>query len=176
MKQAVYSPVSSGHFGIAAGAYAHFTSPIRRYPDLTAHRAVKALLCGKKESRCGLPLSAAGEHCSERERAAADAEHKSVDIMRAELFKRQIGSVMEGTVTSVTDSGSFVLLGDTGAEGRLRGISLKPGAKVSVIIEAADSAEGKIDLSLKGRNSLPANWRVTRWKKNNKKNHGSLRR
>jgi len=150
MRQAVYSPESAGHFGIAARAYAHFTSPIRRYPDLMAHRAVAALLAGKKENHGALPLTAAGAHCSERERAAAEAEHKSVDILRAELLKGQLGTIMDGTVTSVIDSGTFVMLGDTGAEGMLRVTNLKPGAKVKVKIEAVDTVEGKIDLSLAG--------------------------
>jgi len=148
MKQAVYSPESSGHFGIAARAYAHFTSPIRRYPDLMAHRAIKALIAGEREDHSGRPLVKAGEHCSERERTAADAEHKSVDIMRAELFRNRIGTVMDGTVTTVLDSGSFVLCGDTGAEGMLRVTNLKPGTNVKVKIDAVDVAQGKIGLTL----------------------------
>jgi ribonuclease R len=166
MRQAVYSPESAGHFGIAARAYAHFTSPIRRYPDLMAHRAVKALLCGKKENHGALPLAAAGAHCSERERAAAEAEHKAVDILRAVLLKGQVGTVMDGTVTSVIESGTFVLLGDTGAEGMLRVKNLKPGAKVRVMVDAVDTAEGKIDLSLAGTAGMQqaktrGQWRVT---------------
>lgn len=173
MKQAVYSPASTGHFGIAARAYTHFTSPIRRYPDLMTHRAVKAFLRGKKENYGGIKLDAAGVHCSERERAAADAENKAVDIMRAELFKRKIGAVMDGTVTKVIDSGAFVLLGDTGAEGLLRGATLKPGTKVGVTVTAVDSVGGKIDLALArkpqilkdGSPPAPSHWRVTHWKK-----------
>lgn len=175
MRQAVYSPASTGHFGIAARAYSHFTSPIRRYPDLMTHRAVAALLCGEKENHANPTLEAAGAHCSERERAAAEAEHKAVDIMRAELFKGQIGTEMDGTVTAVTDSGAFIRLGDTGAEGLLRGANLKPGAKLRVTVSAVDAAEGKIGLSRpfgdagqrpKERGLSPqAGWRVTRWKK-----------
>jgi ribonuclease R len=161
MRQAVYSPESAGHFGIAARAYAHFTSPIRRYPDLMAHRAVKALLCGKKESYAGISLVSSGAHCSERERAAAEAEHKSVDIMRAVLLKGQVGTVMDGVVTSVIDSGIFVRLGDTGAEGLLRGATLKPGAKVRVTVSAVDTTEGKIDLMFAQQPGLPAQLRVT---------------
>lgn len=161
MQKAVYSPESRGHFGIAARAYAHFTSPIRRYPDLMAHRAIKALINGKKENPGTLSLAEAGVHCSERERAASESEYKAVDIMRAELFKSRIGTVMEGTVTSVIDSGSFVMCGDTGAEGMLRVTTLKPGTKVKVIIEAVDTAEGKISLSLAQKTQLPTHWRVT---------------
>jgi len=161
MKQAVYSPESAGHFGIAARAYAHFTSPIRRYPDLMAHRAVKALLEKRKENHGALPLTAAGAHCSERERAASDAEHKSVDLLRAELLKEHVGEVMDGTVTSVIDSGTFVMLGSTGAEGMLRVTNLKPGAKVKVIVDAVDTVEGKIDLSLAEKPvQMPAQIRV----------------
>ena len=161
MRQAVYSPESTGHFGIAARAYAHFTSPIRRYPDLMAHRAVKALLCGRKESYAGVSLASAGTHCSERERAAAEAEHKAVDIMRAVLLKGQVGTVMDGVVTSIIDSGAFVRLGDTGAEGLLRGANMKPGAKVRVTVSAVDTAEGKIDLIFAQQPGLPAQLRVT---------------
>ena len=151
MRQAVYSPESDGHFGIATRFYSHFTSPIRRYPDLMTHRAVKALLLGKKENHGALPLDKAGAHCSERERAAADAEHKSVDIMRAELMKELVGSIMDGAVTTIIDSGAFVMLGDTGAEGLLRVSGLKPGTKIKVKIAAVDTAEGKIDLSLESQ-------------------------
>jgi ribonuclease R len=151
MRQAVYSPESEGHFGIATRFYSHFTSPIRRYPDLMTHRAVKSLLRGKKENHGALPLDKAGVHCSERERAASDAEHKSVDIMRAEMLKELVGSVIDGAVTTVIDSGAFVMLGETGAEGLLRVNGLKPGTKVKVMIAGVDTAEGKIDLSLEGR-------------------------
>ncbi len=150
MRQAVYSPVSQGHFGIAARFYSHFTSPIRRYPDLLTHRAVKSLLSGAKAGQ-GLPLDKAGEHCSERERAASDAEHKAVDVMRAELLKDLQGSVADGTVTSVIESGAFVMIGDTGAEGLLRVNGLKPGEKLRVMLASVDTATGKIDLALESR-------------------------
>ena len=161
MKQAVYSPESKGHFGIAAKAYAHFTSPIRRYPDLTAHRAIKGLIAGQKENLDDSFLVKAGEHCSERERAAVEAERKAVDLMRAELFKGKVGSVLEGTVTTVIESGSFVMCGETGVEGMLRVTNLKPGTKVKVIVDAVDTAEGKIDLSLAEKPGMPTHWRIT---------------
>lgn len=173
MKQAVYSPESEGHFGIAARAYAHFTSPIRRYPDLTAHRAIKALLAEKPENQDSRSLLKTGEHCSERERASAEAEHKAVDIMRAQLFKSNIGATMDGMVTTVLDCGSFVLCGDTGAEGLIRGTTLKPGTKVKVIIDAVDTTEGKINLSLaEATSTMPTNWRVRKNRKHYfRKNH-----
>ena len=129
------------------------------------HRAVTALLFGKRENHGSLTLDKAGVHCSERERAAAEAEHKAVDILRAELFKSRIGSVMNGTVTAVTESGAFVRLGDTGAEGLLRGARLKPGAKISVTITAVDAAKGQIDLSSSAQQAnIPpeARWQVSR--------------
>ena len=190
MRQAVYSPESEGHFGIATRFYSHFTSPIRRYPDLMTHRAVKALLRGKKENHGALPLEKAGVHCSERERAASDAEHKSVDIMRAEMLKELVGSVMDGAVTTIIDSGAFVMLGDTGAEGLLRVNGLRPGAKVKVMIANVDTAEGKIDLSLEGRPAPAAGgrpqgggpgqppaggrdrWKFSDWKKGKRGNGG----
>lgn len=146
MRQAVYSPVSQGHFGIATRFYSHFTSPIRRYPDLMTHRAVKALLSGRKE-KAGASLEKAGVHCSERERAAATAEHKSVDIMRAELLKDLKGDTVDGLVTSVIESGAFVSIGETGAEGLLRAGGLKPGTRIKVVIADVDTASGKIDLA-----------------------------
>ena len=150
MRQAVYSPVSQGHFGIATRFYSHFTSPIRRYPDLMTHRAIKALLEGRKENHATPTLEKAGVHCSERERAASDAEHKSVDVMRGELMKDLVGTVMDGAVTTVIESGAFVMLGDSGAEGLLRVNGLKPGAKVRVMLASVDSATGKMELSLEG--------------------------
>ena len=161
MQQAVYSPESLGHFGIAAKAYAHFTSPIRRYPDLMAHRAIKALLKGKKENHGSLSLAEAGVHCSERERTAAEMEYKAVDLMRAELLKGQVGVVMDGIVVSVIASGSFVSCGNTGAEGLLRATDLKLGDKIKIKIDKVDPIEGKIDLSLADKPQLPPHWRQT---------------
>ncbi|MDD5259494.1 MAG: ribonuclease R [bacterium] len=175
MQQAVYSPESLGHFGIAARAYAHFTSPIRRYPDLMAHRAIKALLQGKKENHGALSLAEAGVHCSERERAAAEVENKAVDLLRAELFKDQVGKVMDGIVVSVMERGSFIRCGDTGAEGFLRETNLKLGDKLKVMIDKVDPIEGKIDLSLGNRLQLPTHWRMSKLKSRhpgrNKKRH-----
>jgi len=158
MKQAVYSPVSAGHFGIAARAYCHFTSPIRRYPDLMTHRAIKELLAKTRLTHSMQALEGAGVHCSERERMAADAEHKATDILRAELLRSAVGTEMDGVVTAVTGAGAFVRLGDTGAEGLLRKMGFAPGDEVRVEIAGVDTAKGQIDLALTrtGEGQAPA--------------------
>ncbi|MEW5905307.1 MAG: VacB/RNase II family 3'-5' exoribonuclease [Elusimicrobiota bacterium] len=178
MRQAVYSPESKGHFGIAARYYAHFTSPIRRYPDLMAHRAVKALLHGMKpkpghivrafnaifpgkKEAAQVPLIKAGEHCSERERAATEAERKVSDLMKAELLRTMVGQVMDGVVTAAAGSGAFVSLAESGADGLLRGATwLKPGDRVRVKIESINPIDGKIDLSAADQPGLPPHWAV----------------
>jgi ribonuclease R len=176
MQKAVYSPVSLGHFGIAARAYAHFTSPIRRYPDLMAHRAIKALLQHKKENHGALSLEEAGVHCSERERSAAEVEHKAIDIMRAELLKGRIGEVMNGIVVSVVDSGSFVSCGDTGAEGFLHTTDLKLGDRIKVKIDKVSITDGKIDLSFADQpQQLPTHWRASALKPGKHRSHGKRR-
>lgn len=178
MRQAIYSPESKGHFGIAARYYAHFTSPIRRYPDLMAHRAIKALLHGMKpkpghvmrafnamfpgkKEAAQVPLIKAGEHCSERERAATEAERKISDLMKAELLRTMVGQVMDGVVTAAAGSGAFVSLAQSGADGLLRGATwLKPGDRVRVKIESISSVDGKIDLSAADSPGLPPHWSV----------------
>ncbi|MCK9582609.1 MAG: VacB/RNase II family 3'-5' exoribonuclease [Endomicrobiales bacterium] len=155
MKQAVYSPESLGHFGIATKAYAHFTSPIRRYPDLMAHRAIKAMLLKVKENHGALSLNEAGLHCSQRERTAAEAEYKAIDLMRAELFKEQIGVEMDAIVTNSIETGSFVFCEQNGAEGMLRYTTLKPGTKIRVVVDSVNIAEGKIDFRLAQKQQMP---------------------
>ena len=82
--------------------------------------------------------------------------------MRAELFKDKIGTVLEGIVTTVVESGSFILCGDTGTEGMLRVTNLKPGEKVKVLVDAVDPVEGKITLSLADAPRMPAQVRIER--------------
>ena len=108
LKQAVYSPQNVGHFGLAFDAYVHFTSPIRRYPDLVVHRAIKAALAGKRYE--SVDWDALGVHCSETERRADDASRDVESWLKCQYMQEHVGSVFEGRVTGVTAFGLFVTL------------------------------------------------------------------
>ena len=113
LKQAQYDIANIGHFGLASTAYLHFTSPIRRYPDLVVHRAVKHVLRGGKIdiSPSGIEdLRMAATSASTRERAAMLVEREVVDLYRALFMRTRIGDVFEGTVTAIVGSGLFVAL------------------------------------------------------------------
>jgi len=117
MQQAVYSPDNIGHFGLAYEAYAHFTSPIRRYPDLLIHRAIKATLEKKK-----MPASnwhVLGQHCSMTERRADDATRDVSAWLKCYYMQDKIGEIYEGTVAGVTSFGLFVSIDDIYIEGLL---------------------------------------------------------
>ncbi len=108
LKQAVYTPDNLGHFGLAFDAYVHFTSPIRRYPDLLVHRAIKALLANHKYS--GIDWEETGKHCSETERRADDASRDVENWLKCFYMQDHVGGVYEGTITGVTAFGLFVML------------------------------------------------------------------
>ncbi len=113
MKQATYDVVNIGHFGLASKAYLHFTSPIRRYPDLVVHRAVHHLCGGGKapnDERSLEALREAALAASTAERKAMDVEREVVDLHRALLMRSHIGEQLEGTVTSLVGSGVFVAM------------------------------------------------------------------
>ena len=114
MMQAVYSPDNLGHFGLAYDAYAHFTSPIRRYPDLLIHRAIKAVLNGDKYKADWATL---GAHCSMTERRADDATRDVTNWLKCFYMQDKIGEVFEGTVAGVTSFGLFVALDGVYVEG-----------------------------------------------------------
>lgn len=115
MQQAVYSPDNLGHFGLAYDAYAHFTSPIRRYPDLLVHRAIKAVLQGN-QYKAG-SWQELGEHCSMTERRADDATRDVTDWLKCFYMQDKIGEVFAGTISGVTPFGVFVALDDVYIEG-----------------------------------------------------------
>jgi ribonuclease R len=120
MKQAKYSPANKGHFGLALDFYTHFTSPIRRYPDLVCHRILKALIDGGNR---GKPIYGEEElekmalHLSERERSAMEAERETEDRIRVLFMKGRIGEVYEGIISHITSYGFFVELFDVFVEG-----------------------------------------------------------
>lgn len=118
MKQAKYDPNSIGHFGLATEFYTHFTSPIRRYPDLTVHRLIRTYLINKqmdnqtiKRWKENLPEIA--RHTSEAERTSVDAERETDDLKKAEYMQDEIGEVFTGVISSVTNFGLFVELENT---------------------------------------------------------------
>lgn len=121
MKQAVYQTENVGHFGLAAEYYTHFTSPIRRYPDLIVHRLLRKwmeqpLLPEKEAEKLVDKLDVIAEHSSERERAAADAERATVELKKCEYMLEHIGEEYEGVISGVTSYGMFVELAN-GVEG-----------------------------------------------------------
>jgi ribonuclease R len=117
MQQAVYSPDNIGHFGLAYEAYAHFTSPIRRYPDLLIHRAIKATLEKKKMPAAN--WNVLGQHCSMTERRADDATRDVSSWLKCYYMQDKIGEIYEGTVAGVTSFGLFVSIDGIYIEGLL---------------------------------------------------------
>jgi len=117
MQQAVYSPDNNGHFGLAYEAYAHFTSPIRRYPDLLIHRAIKATL--QKKPMPDSNWHAFGQHCSMTERRADDATRDVSSWLKCYYMQDKIGEIYEGTVAGVTSFGLFVSIDGIYIEGLL---------------------------------------------------------
>ncbi len=174
MQQAVYSPDNAGHFGLAYEAYAHFTSPIRRYPDLIIHRAIKAVLKGEKY-KAG-DWHALGEHCSMTERRADDATRDVTNWLKCFYMQDKIGEVYEGTVSGVTSFGLFVALDQVYVEGLLHvtelgndyfhydkarhemvgersGVRYRLGDRVQVKLVRVDLETTKIDFTLVNKNN-----------------------
>ena len=173
MAQAVYSPDNIGHFGLAMDNYTHFTSPIRRYPDLIVHRLIKTNLLQRSAPKKDVEeLLVITEHCSERERRAADAERATIEYKKAVYMETKIGETFHGRVVSVTKHGLYVELENT-IEGLVSLTSLKDdhytfdgeiyaligkksgtryqlGDTVKVLVEKVTPEEQHIDFTLLG--------------------------
>lgn len=177
MQQAVYEPGNQGHFGLAYEAYAHFTSPIRRYPDLTVHRAIKAVLQSKQYK----PESwqALGVHTSFCERRADDASRDVENWLKTYYMRDKIGEVFEGRISGMANFGIFVTLDGIHIEGMVHvsdlgedyfnyrpeimamqgersGIRFNMGDRVTVKVARADLDTSKIDLTLISGGEIPA--------------------
>ena len=172
LAQAVYTPVNAGHFGLALAGYSHFTSPIRRYPDLIAHRAIKEVLQSVPDS--GSPhvpgaMRALGEHTSMTERRAEDATREVEFRLKCRFMQGRVGEVHHGQVSGVTGFGLFVTLEDFGVDGLVHVSALggdyfhhdparhemrgersdrvfRLGDRLKVVVSRVDPGEGKIDL------------------------------
>jgi len=174
MNQAVYSTRNVGHFGLALAEYAHFTSPIRRYPDLMVHRAIKHRLVHKSKKDFAYDtarVTEIGDHCSVTERRAEDAVRDVTAWLKCEFMQDQIGQTHLGVITGITSFGAFVELNGIHVEGLLHITSLPQdyydfdstqhrligrrsgrafdlGQEVSVIVAAVNLDERKIDFQL----------------------------
>ena len=176
MSQAVYSPEKKGHFGLALDAYTHFTSPIRRYPDLMVHRAIRHCIQGKSPESfyCGFPeIATLGEHCSANERRADEATRDVVSWLKCEYMQDKIGESFAGVISAVTSFGFFVELSDLYVEGLVHvtslgqdffkfdptshqlkgertGVRYRLGDSVNVIVARVNLDDKKIDFDLLG--------------------------
>ena len=120
LSQAVYTPDNTGHFGLALEGYTHFTSPIRRYPDLLVHRAIRHCLSRKAVAKFDYThdaMQSHGEHCSMTERRADEATRDAVTWLKCEYMMDKIGEEFDGVITGVTSFGLFVELKDIYVEG-----------------------------------------------------------
>src|SRR5438270_2449238 len=178
LKQAFYSPRNIGHAGLQSPRYCHFTSPIRRYPDLVAHRALLASIGLDDVPPCPDELEEAGAHSSATEREAMTIERDADDVCLAMLLERRLAdrghdTSFDGEVVSVVGGGVFVRFGDEGFEGFLparalrgewwdmnelgtalvgarSGTTIKLGDPVSVVVRRVDGPRGRVDLEPDG--------------------------
>ncbi len=177
LAQAVYQPENIGHFGLALEAYAHFTSPIRRYPDLLVHRAIRHVLAEGTPENFEHPareMEQLGQECSMRERRADEASRDVVAFLKCEFMRDRLGQSFPGVVTGVTDFGLFVQLEGLQVDGLVHVANLGRdyyryeedrralvgersgerytlGDKLTVKVARVDPSERKIDFELVGK-------------------------
>ena len=174
MPQAIYQPTNIGHFGLALTHYAHFTSPIRRYPDLVVHRTLKALIGdqgGAAVRYVPADLGALGESTSRLEKRADEADRYVSNFLKCTYLKERIGQSFRGLITTVVEFGCFVQILDAAVDGLLHldnlrddeyimeddghawrgkrtGRRLRTGSHARVVVTAVNPIEGLIDLAL----------------------------
>jgi ribonuclease R len=174
MPQAIYQPTNIGHFGLALSQYAHFTSPIRRYPDLIVHRTLKAHIkaAGSSGRRYAAgELGALGESTSRLEKRADEADRYVSGFLKCTYLKERIGQTFQGLITTVVEFGCFVQILDVAVDGLLHinnlrddlyvmeedghawrgrrsGRRLRTGAHVRIVVTAVNPIENLIDLAL----------------------------
>jgi ribonuclease R len=176
MPQAVYQPINIGHFGLALKHYAHFTSPIRRYPDLVVHRTLKALIGAPGGAAVGYDqpqLAGLGESTSKLEKRADEADRYVATYLKCSYLLERIGQTFQGLITTVVEFGCFVQILDVavdgllhidnlrdddyemeehghGWRGRRTGRRLRTGSHVRVVVTSVNPIEGLVDLDLAG--------------------------
>jgi ribonuclease R len=174
MPQAIYQPANIGHFGLALTQYAHFTSPIRRYPDLIVHRTLKARINDKSGAAVryeGEQLAAMGDSTSKLEKRADEADRYVSTFLKCTYLRERIGQTFRGLITTVVEFGCFVQILDVGVDGLLHidnlrdddyelhesghawigkrtRRQLRTGSHIRVMVTAVNPIEGLIDLAL----------------------------